>query len=109
MASGSFRPEPDNKVPVLSGESVKEFKTYERFPRLRCPVMIVPARPPEPLSQPEREYLASKEAGIAIARESIQRLQVHWMEDTIHDIPLQRPAELASLLVEFVASVKRVV
>ena len=32
MASGSsFRAEPDSKVPVLSGESVKEFKTYERL------------------------------------------------------------------------------
>jgi pimeloyl-ACP methyl ester carboxylesterase len=85
-----------------------EFKTYERFTRLRCPVMIVSARPPEPLSQPELDYMASKEAGIAIARERIQRLQVHWMEDTIHDIPLQRPAELASLLAGFVASAKRV-
>ncbi len=83
-----------------------EFKTYERFSRLRCPVMIVPARPPAPLSKQEREQIEYKERGLAIASKYISRLKVHWMEDTIHDIPLQRPVELASLVSEFVASVR---
>jgi len=81
-----------------------DFKTYERYSRLACPVLMVPARPVEPFSPQEREFLTLKERGIARGRERIKDLRVHWMEDTIHDIPLQRPAELATVLVEFVDS-----
>ena len=78
-----------------------EFKTYEYYTRLRCPVLIVPARPAEPLSTQEQEFLALKKSGVARAQGTIQDVRVCWMEDTVHDIPLQRPADLAALLAEF--------
>jgi len=81
-----------------------EFKTYERFQRLRCPVLMVPARPPEPHAAGEHQFLAFKEKGVARAQEEIPNLQVHWMRDSIHDIPLQHPAELARLISDFSAS-----
>ena len=84
--------------------AIWEFKTYERFKRLRCPVLMVPARPPEPHSESERQFLESKERGIARAQKEIPGLQVHWMRDSIHDIPLQQPAELAHLINDFAAS-----
>jgi pimeloyl-ACP methyl ester carboxylesterase len=83
-----------------------DFKTYEYYPRLRCPVLIVPARPAEPLSPQEQEFLALKQRGVTRAQESIQDVRVHWMEDTVHDIPLQRPAELAEGLAEFAKGLK---
>ena len=83
-----------------------DFKTYEYYTRLRCPVMVVPARPSEPLSPQEREFLAFKERGVTRAQETIQDVRVHWLEDSIHDIPLQRPAELAALLAEFARALK---
>lgn len=83
-----------------------DFKTYENYARLRCPVLFVPARPSEPLSPQERDFLAFKERGVARAQETIQDVRVHWMEDSIHDIPLQRPAELAALLAEFAKGLK---
>lgn len=79
-----------------------EFKTYERFSKLRCPVLAIPARPSEPLTSGERESIASKEKGLSAALERCSNLQVHWMEDSIHDIPLQRPADLAALIAEFI-------
>jgi pimeloyl-ACP methyl ester carboxylesterase len=83
-----------------------EFKTYEYYTRLRCPALIVPARPAEPLSPPEQEFLAFKKRGVTRAQETIQDVRVRWMEDTVHDIPLQRPAELSALLGEFVKGLK---
>ncbi len=83
-----------------------EFKTYQYYTRLRCPVLIVPARPAEPLSPQEQEFLALKKRGVARAQETIKDVRVHWMEDSIHDIPLQRPAELAELLAEFAKGLK---
>lgn len=81
-----------------------EFKTYARYERLRCPALLVPARPALPYSKREREFLASKERGIQFLSGYFPNIRVHWMQDSVHDIPLQRPAELAGLVLEFVAA-----
>jgi hypothetical protein len=83
-----------------------EFKTYAYYARLLCPALIIPAYPSEPHSLQEQEYLALKKRGVARAQETNQDVRVHWMEDTIHDIPLQRAAELAAVLAEFVNGLK---
>lgn len=81
--------------------AIWDFKTFERFSQLRCPTLMIPARPPAPLSEFEQNWIAAKERGVALAQQTIQNLQVAWMDDTIHDIPLQRPAELARLITDF--------
>jgi hypothetical protein len=78
-----------------------EFPTYARFRQVRCPLLLVPAIPSEPWTTMEAEYLAAKQAGVAQAEQNVSQLSVHWMEDSIHDIPLQRPRELADLIIEF--------
>lgn len=92
----------DNHMQIV--RAMWEFKTYERFSRLNCPVLLVPARPTEPLSPQESQHLAFKERGVEEAMKRIQDVRVQWMEDAIHDIPLQRPAELAARLADFAAS-----
>ena len=84
--------------------SIWDFKTYDYFRRVRCPTMMIPARPKEPLSTPDVAYLQAKERGIEQARQAIRNLRVEWLPDTIHDIPLQRPVELANLIVDFATS-----
>jgi pimeloyl-ACP methyl ester carboxylesterase len=84
-----------------------EFKTYDYFRQIRCPVLLMPARPVAPLLPDEAEYLAYKESGVEQALQRIQGVQVQWMADTIHDIPLQRPGELAARLVDFARSIQR--
>jgi len=86
--------------------AIWDFKTYTRFSQVRCPVLMAPARPPAPLSEFEQNWVAAKERGVALAQESMHDLQVAWMEDTIHDIPLQRPAELAKLIADFAAGLE---
>lgn len=78
-----------------------DFKTYASFERVRCPVLLVPARPAEPISASEQEYLVKKEQGIEQARQRLKWLTVRWMENSVHDIPLQRPAELADIIAGF--------
>ncbi len=39
-----------------------------------------------------------KRRGLALAQERAPAAEVVWMEDTIHDVPLQRPEELASAI-----------
>jgi pimeloyl-ACP methyl ester carboxylesterase len=81
-----------------------EFKTYERFKRLNCPVLFLPTRPPQPRSAQEEEFLRLKERGLEQALRHLKEGHLHWMEDTIHDAPLQRPRELAELISDFALS-----
>jgi len=85
--------------------SLWSFKTYEVASRLRCPVLAIPARPAPTAADTEQQYLARKEYGLTRLSERIQGLQVQWMNNSIHDIPLQHPAELAKLIVEFAGQV----
>jgi pimeloyl-ACP methyl ester carboxylesterase len=80
-----------------------EFKTHERLRRLRCPAMAVLAEPFEPLSPPELEMLEAKRNSAVQAQAALPGLEVHWLAETAHDIPLQRPAELAGLILRFAA------
>ncbi len=84
-------------------KALYEFRTYEAFERVRCPMLVVSARPPEPRRLEEQAHLLLKERGIERARHSISDLQAVWMEDTVHDIPLHRPEELAATIVSFAA------
>jgi pimeloyl-ACP methyl ester carboxylesterase len=81
-----------------------EFETYERLARLRCPAAAVLAIPPEPHFPGETGSLELKQRGAERARQALPGLQIHWLADTVHDIPLHRPVELAQLIGEFSAS-----
>lgn len=85
--------------------SIWEFDVWERYPRVACPVLMVPAEPPEPRSEEEALYLAMKRQAAARAAEVIPDLRVHWMPDTIHDVPLQRPDALAGAVLAFLREV----
>jgi pimeloyl-ACP methyl ester carboxylesterase len=76
-----------------------EQRPADLLARLRCPVLVLPAR--QPTDQPER--LESKARQVARAKAIQPRVRVRWFEDTIHDIPLQRPDELAAELSAFAA------
>ena len=71
------------------------------LPRVQCPVLLLPARQ----SSDASEWQASKAASIQRALELQPRATVRWFEDTIHDVPLQRPDELAHELLDFAARV----
>ena len=84
-----------------------EFNTFEYFGRIPCPVLLLPSRPASPRSAPDEIYLAAKEYGVKIATEMIHDLTVYWMENAVHDSPLQRPTELTSQINQFIASLHR--
>jgi pimeloyl-ACP methyl ester carboxylesterase len=85
-----------------------EFKTYERYAELNCPVLMVPVLPESPLTKSDEGWIAAKQRGIAHAQALISDLRLHWMENSIHDIPLQRPQELADLIAAFSSSLRTI-
>lgn len=80
-----------------------DFPTYDRFDRVRCPVLMVAARQRGPLLRRDEAFLDLKRRGEDQARRRIRGVRFVWMDDTDHDIPLHRPAELARLLLDFAA------
>jgi len=82
-----------------------EFKTYDLIGRLRCPALAALAVPPQPRSERDEQFLALKERGVERAQAALPGLQVHWMQDSVHDIPLQYPAKLAELIAVFASQV----
>ncbi len=77
------------------------FQTYARYERINCPVLMLPVLPPSPHSTEEEIHLELKDQALKIARASIQDLHVNWLKDAIHDVPLQKPQELAEQIIRF--------
>jgi pimeloyl-ACP methyl ester carboxylesterase len=78
-----------------------EERPADLLARVRCAVLVLPARQPSEL--PER--LEHKARQVARAKAVQPRVRVRWFEDTIHDVPLQRPDEVAGELSAFAAEV----
>ena len=76
----------------------------ELYPLVDCPVLLCPAADPA-----DADALAEAKRGAAVrALALLPSATVTWYEDTMHDIPLQRPATLAAELARLADSVKEV-
>jgi len=67
------------------------------YPLVDCPVLLCPAGDPAD-SGGQAE---AKQGAVGCALGLLPSAEVTWFEDTMHDIPLQRPAELAAELARF--------
>lgn len=71
---------------------------------VKTPVLIVPAVR-EGESEQEKRWQEYRERGLAAIREVRPDIRVVRMEDTVHDVPVQRPNALATVIAEFVEEV----
>lgn len=81
--------------------AIYEQKTSELYPRLRCPALLCPAISPLPHDERAEQFIALKRAGVARAEQASPLVKTIWFQDTVHDIPLHRPVELAQAMIEF--------
>jgi hypothetical protein len=100
--------EDESLRPRLGGErrsqlesAMRAFEPSERLARVRCPVQAALAVPPEPVGRAPSERLVDNTNGLRRAREVLPELQIHRIPDTLFDIPLQRPVQLAQLIAGF--------
>lgn len=78
--------------------SLWEHKPSILYQRLQCPALILAAR-----GHPPRTSLGiAKSAMVTRAQALLAQGKVVWMEDTIHDIPLQRPRKLANTILDWI-------
>lgn len=84
----------DNHLRIIEG--LWDHKPRELYARVKCPVLIMPARQDNNLATHEhgkRRLMLVEEA-----EERLPKSKTVWLEDSIHDVPIQRPELVADVI-----------
>ncbi|HVG65400.1 MAG TPA: alpha/beta hydrolase [Actinomycetota bacterium] len=92
----------DNHMQVV--DALYGQRPPDLYPLVDCPVLLCPAADPAA----DATHAQAKRDAAVRATGLLPSATLTWFEDTMHDIPLQRPAELAAELARFADSVKEV-
>ena len=76
-------------------EALWDHKPFDLYPQVDCPVLLMPCRRDDPSPEARRWR---REESIARAEKLLPDAKTVWMEDSIHDVPLQRPALVADTI-----------
>ena len=68
------------------------------YPKVKCPVLIMPARQQSDWAAAERDERRAK--ALSVAESLLAVSQTKRMEDSIHDVPIQRPELVAGTILE---------
>ncbi len=80
-------------------EALWEHRPSALFLRVLCPVLMVPARQKsDEHSEAVRRF--KREEGVATAAKLLPKSKTVWLEDSIHDVQLQKPSLVASVIQE---------
>ncbi|HST05462.1 MAG TPA: alpha/beta hydrolase [Chloroflexia bacterium] len=71
--------------------------------RVTCPVLAIQAVNGEHTSEREAQFVLMKKQGAGRLEKLLPGAKIVWMENTIHDIPLQRPERLAHEILDYFA------
>jgi pimeloyl-ACP methyl ester carboxylesterase len=98
---GTVRPRLSRANHLRILRALWELRPQTLYPAVRCPVLLAPAvRDDDPRGP---GFTAARRAAVAAAAAALPAAEISWFTDTIHDIPLQRPSELASAIARFAA------
>ena len=76
-------------------DALWDHKPFALYPRLQCAALLLPARQATPDAIERR---SRREDSIVRAESLLPRSKTVWLEDSIHDVPLQRPALVADTI-----------
>jgi pimeloyl-ACP methyl ester carboxylesterase len=83
-------------------EAFWEHRPSLLYSLVKCPVLLMPARRAD--TDPETARRFRREESIAVASRELPRSETVWLEDSIHDVPLQRPELVAAVIREHIQS-----
>lgn len=90
----------DNHLRII--EALWEHHPRDLYPKVECPVLMMPARQRDNPDNYERT-LARKES-FAAAERLLPCSATVWLEDSIHDVPVQRPELVAATIRDHILS-----
>ena len=80
-------------------DALWDHKPSQLYPTLQCPALMLPARQSAPDAHDRR---FRREESIAKAESLLPVSKTVWLEDSIHDVPLQRPELVAETIREHI-------
>jgi hypothetical protein len=83
--------------------AIYDMRPGDFLARLAGPLIVISCRQ-EPQNEEGRAWQRLREDGLAAVSRVVPDARIVVMEDTIHDVPLQRPRELAEQLAGFLGS-----
>ena len=90
----------ENHIRII--EALWDHSPPALYPQLQCPVLLMPARQKDNESVAERGW--RREESIAEAARLIPKSRTVWLEDRVHDVPIQRPELVAGTIKESIDS-----
>ena len=96
---GTIRPHLSRANHMQVVRAIWDQRPSELCPAVRCPVLFTAAE--REGEGRVREWMELKRVAIDRMQGLLSDSQVRWFADTIHDIPLHRPKELAQAIEEF--------
>lgn len=93
----------ENHIQII--EAFWNHQPTDLYPKVTCPVLLMPTRQ----SGTKSAYSSlnfDKERSIQLAGELLPNSELVWLEDSIHDVPLQRPQLVADTIFNFLIGVK---
>lgn len=96
--AGQLRPHLHVEQHMQIARSLFELDGYELMSRVRCPVLFIPAGSPDHEDAPKARAMDRAHAVLG------DRARVVWI-DGIHDLPVQRPHEVAAAIADFITDI----
>ena len=84
------------KSPKRIIDALWEHHPSQLYPKVPCPVLMLPARMTNDDSAAERTF--RRQESVAVAEELLPKVKLVWLEDSIHDVPVQRPELVAGTI-----------
>ena len=108
VADGTIRPRLSRERHMKIVRALWDQRASDSFSRVKAPVLILPARREEQERPARREReerpqnwnRPPKEETVAKAESLLSRSRTVWLEDSIHDVPLQRPELVAGAIIQ---------
>lgn len=90
----------DNHLRII--DALWQHHPPELYPRVPCPVLLMPARQLDEAGAADRYRRRQK--SVDRAGSLLRKGKTVWLEDSIHDVPLQRPELVANIIGEHLAA-----
>lgn len=100
LPDGTIRPRLSFERHMLILRALWEQRPPQLYPLVRCPVLMIPAAMPH-RDDAEKAMLDRKRMNVEIAQDLLAQSETVWFDETVHDIPLQRPERLAQVILDF--------
>jgi pimeloyl-ACP methyl ester carboxylesterase len=91
QVNGTYKPRLGKKQHMEIVRALWEEKPFELYSKIACPTTVLMAIPSLPHEDYTKKLLAYRKEGLEQASKTIGQVKTVVLEDTIHDIPLQRP------------------